>query len=401
MSGVAVALSVLGGGAFTGGISLPQVVIDARLAVLGPRSGRAAEGSSAVRRIANLETETAYLWRENPAGPQAHLAALALAHAAAGEAQLADLFPPEVLEQLRRERAASHASIPEKGRLSAAFTFLSDLRDYRPAIYDAFQQVPATRATFVTALSRSEGHVRFDPTEPMTAPGQCFANGSTKFIRLSSRLRPGRDDHRLLATPVFEAFNAQALPQHALLRQRAEAGTISREEFTRGTAALEQLAHAHRLWTLRSHFRELAGAGLADTPESWSIPLFGLFVPPPPGWHVPVRRYPHGVYGIGYDRIRLMSGTGAGEDVWARSVLLSRIWSRNQMLPGDREWLHNQGERLNRLEFGDPGYLWYRSYRYLPRPVRVWLSTVRGGEQFAAACRAGRVVAGAVAAAVP
>ena len=398
MSGIIVASILLGGGTPTGGVPLPRVIADARLAVLGSRDGRVAEAGAASQRIEFLEDETARRWRENSAGPRAHLAALALAHAVAGEAQLASDFAPEVLDELQRAWFECHRTVPGEGGLFAASAFMADLREHRSAIDEALNKVPETRAVMVAALSQSRVGVRFDPTEPTTAPGQCLPGAGVSYIRLSSRLRPGPGADRFLVVPIFEAFNVRSLPQHDTLRSRAASGRTSRDSFVRATAALEQLAHAQLLWVLRQQFRELEEAGLAATPEAWSIRSFGLFTPPPPSRHVPTRGYPHRVYGTAYDRLRLAEEARPGGDLWEAAVLLDRIWFHNQILEGDREFLLEQGRRLNRLEYTNP---WAVLHRHLPRPVRVWLSTVRGGERVAAVCRAGRAAAGAVPAVGP
>ena len=251
---------------------------------------------------------------------------------------------------------------------------------------------------FVTALSRSEYPVRFDPAEPTLAVGQCYANGSTGYIKLSSSLRPGLPGEKGLVVPIFEAFNVQNQPHCETLRSRARAGRISRDDYVVAKAALEQLAHAEMLWVLRQHFGELSGAGMAASADLWQIPSFDLGVPATPGRHVPVRGYPHGIYGTGHDRLRFSIESRPDGDLWEAAVLLDRIWFHNQIMPGDREDLLGAGRHLDRIDRGDP---WFLLHRNLPRPVRVWLSTVRGGEHFAAACRAGWIAAGAVAAAVP
>ena len=74
-------------------------------------------------------------------------------------------------------------------------------------------------------------------------------------------------------------------------------------------------------------------------------------------------------------------------------MLLDRFWFHDPDRAGGRAALRRLGREITAIEWSDP---WCVLHRHLPRPVRVWLSTVRGGERVAAVCRAGWVAAGAV-----
>ena len=383
--GATVLLVLLGSGVSTGGVSLPQVAADARLAVLGPRDGRPEAARAALERIVGLENEIARRWNDRPGGPGFHLLALSLAHAAAAETSLDGVVPPGTLEDLRRVRRGCHTPVVSDAPLFSGPAFLSDLREHRPLLFEAFERVPQTRAVFVAALSCASRTVVFDPTETTLAPGQYRARGGIAYIRLSSRLRPEAAGP-FLSVPIFEAFNTHNAPAVAALKDDAAAGRVDRDDYVRAEAALELLTAAHLLGVLRRHFRELTDAGFAGEPPDWQVNLFRLCVPPPPTWHVPTRVwYPHVAYGTAYDRLRISAQAEPDGDLWEASVLLDRVWFHGQILEGDRERLLEMGRRLTRIEVADP---WCVLHRHLPRPVRVWLSTVRGGESVAKVCRA-------------
>ena len=382
--GATVLLVLFGTGVSTGGVSLPQVAADARLAVLGPRDGRPEAGRAALERIVELEAETADRWADRPNGPQLHLAALALAHAAAAEAVLDGLVPADALRDLERNRRACHAPVPSDAPLFAVDAFLADLREHRPEIYEAFEKAPGTRAAFVAALSRPGRAVWFDPREPEASVGQCLPRGAATAIRISARPHPAFDQP-YFSTALFESFNTHNAPLLREMARDAAAGRVDRDDYITIVLAAEQITAANLLGVLRRHFAELDAAGLADDPRAWQVGNFPLFVPAPPTWRVRVRGFPHGIYGRFYDLGRLIELVRTGADYWEAAALSDRIAMREGELVTDDVPTRRARAALAAAGRGDP---WLRLYYLLPGRARAWLSTVRGGESVAKVCRA-------------
>ena len=392
ISSAVVLLLLFDGGAVTGGVSLPRVVADARLAAAGPRGGRPAEARAALARLWELEAETARRWRDSPDGPQARLTALILAHTVIARVRLRGLIPDEDLEELDRRRARCHAATPDDPVSRSSAAFFDALRDHRPGLDFAFSKAPKTRAVVAAALARLRRPVVFDPAEPKFASGICSRRGERDIIRIAGRGDPSRRGTPL-ATAVYESFNSHNLRFSPKLEEDAASGRIDRGTFSRTIAALEELACVQKMAVLKRHYRELDEAGVAEEPRHWGVKTIPLFVPRNPGWHVPTRTFPHGYYGASYDRIRLRGQARPGGDLWEASVLLDRFWFHDPDRFDGRAALRRLGREITAIEWSDP---WCVLHRHLPRPVRVWLSTVRGGERLAAFCRAGRAVAAAV-----
>ena len=392
MSAAAVLLALVGTGAATGGVSFPRVAADARLAVLGPRDGRAAGAEAALNRIWRLEAATYERWGDDPDGPRPHLMALALAHASAAEAQLEGVVPRPVVAALTRDRAACHVATPDRTVPATAAAFLDDFRAHRPAMADAFKTVPGTRAVFAAALALPGEPVRFDPADSPYATAFCYKRNGTHYIGVSSKLRPGGAGDYLSA-PLYEAFNIHNRPASDRLLWGAGAGWIDREEFVRAKWALEQLALAESFGVPVTHFRELSDAGLLGDGRGWQVFSFGQFVPPPPSWRVPTDRQQYLSHGTAYDATRLRSQARRGGDLWEASVLLDRLSMNHPDLAGGADRLAAAGRRIAEVGRADP---WGALHRHLPRPVRAWLATVRGGDRLAAWCRTARAVRAAV-----